>query len=1298
MKHLIARCLAAVALTAGLFAHAEPVWTDSSWTVATTTLTPSEQNLVRGSEPKVTAGSIGSEGCGDKATLTDGVILDDWSKTTVLSIGNDTTLVWEFDEVKSVRGIRFFAEWGNANRSKITISSITGLAPNGETVTLAGSHEYINGQRTFSAVADDAGGILGKVKSISINFGTQQNGYVGYAEIEVVGEKAMGEVKVTGAPGEYGQVEPDYGQFFGMPDETAVFTAPASFETEDARFTCVGWKLFDAEGVLVRDSATGSGEGESATCCKIPYQDETLRLEWQWATQYKVTPAADDPSKGGVEVSDPFAASGTEVTLTPVPNTGFAFHHWEGLPAGADVWSRVQKLTVTGPLSPTAVFGRAVAVSDAAELAAAVGAQEDLDVIELAKGTYAIDSQLEITKSVRLDGATGDSADVVIDAQKKCKALSLANEWARLSAVTVANGYTTVDSDKGGGIYMTSGTVKNCVVRDCVLLGTKSVGGGIYMTGAKTLVEDSLVTHCAAGRQGGACGIYNSDGTIRRTEISGCYPVTSSTTYRANIFSSIGLEQTGASALTENCVVTDNVAVNSHRNFANVGGIRLSGGEVRNTLIAGNFAGVEDESGSEAVAPGGVYVNGGRLVNCTVTGNRATRATSAGGIHLSSGTVENCLVVDNVNAAEGGAGDIVGGDTGTWLNNAVRDVAAVTVGSGNFEADEVPFAPGGYELAVGSSCAGAGKVEEWMAGATDLAGFSRLREVRGVKVVDVGAYAVAPAGRVTVLGEPVEVGAVTPGYGVNYAADGEPSVCTAPAVVVTDDMKYTCAGWKLADAMGTPVRDSETGRTAEESVTCCIIPFGDVPMRLEWQWASEYAVAPTCDEEKGSVAVDKAFAPCGAGVTLTASAKDGFAFHHWENLPAGADVWKATTTVTVTESLAPLAVFGRAVPVGDTAGLLAAVAEPEDFDVIVLAKGTYAIDARLEIGTNVRLNGATGDPADVVIDAQEKCKVVSLANEYACLAFLTVANGYATEGSIYARDLGAGVYMTAGAVVGCIVRDCVHTGTGSLGGGIYMTGAKTLVEDSLVTHCAAGRQGGGCGVCNVNGTIRRTRIINCYPTTNMMTANIYTAVGLDQSGVDALTENCIVTNNVAGNSHMGFNNVGGVNLTGGVVRNTLIAGNSTGQENESGSATVAPGGVWVNGGRLVNCTVLGNKTSRAASCGGVHLSSGSVINCVIWDNVLTGGEAPAVSNWTGTDANFTYCLTTPALSDPNSLSAAPKLRGGRLLPSSAGVDAGCNEEWMTGAADLRGNPRIVRDRVDMGAYESLQQGLFLLVR
>lgn len=91
------------------------------------------------------------------------------------------------------------------------------------------------GTSNYAFLKDDQGGDIASYVS-SINFGAQQNNYVGYAEIEVLGadDTTTRLLNITGNPSTGGEASPAYGLYF--PDDmdgrtlsaTPVYTCTAS--------------------------------------------------------------------------------------------------------------------------------------------------------------------------------------------------------------------------------------------------------------------------------------------------------------------------------------------------------------------------------------------------------------------------------------------------------------------------------------------------------------------------------------------------------------------------------------------------------------------------------------------------------------------------------------------------------------------------------------------------------------------------------------------------------------------------------------------------------------------------------------------------------------------------------------------------------------------------------------------------------------------------------------------------------------------------------------------------------------
>ncbi len=193
----------------------------------------------------------------------------------------------------------------------------------------------------------------------------------------------------------------------------------------------------------------------------------------------------------------------------------------------------------------------------------------------------------------------------------------------------------------------------------------------------------------------------------------------------------------------------------------------------------------------------------------------------------------------------------------------------------------------------------------------------------------------------------------------------------------------------------------------------------------------------------------------------------------------------------------------------------------------------------------------------------------------------------------------------------------------------------------------------GGGVWN-NGTVQ-----HCILTGNTG----YRGGGAYNSG---LMQKCLVYGNTSSFRGGGIWNDGLV-LTCVIADNTALYG----------------GGVW-NNSLILNATVAKNQ-STLGPVGGLFNYFGVVRNCIIQANgngdygEQAGSYAPQYSCAPGLFGEGNLAAN-PSFADPD--------RGDfRLQASSPCVNAGINQEWMMGASDLDGDPRILDGRVDMGAYE-----------
>lgn len=157
----------------------DPQWTTGSWRDITPDIIPAEYNAIRGKTGTCTSYS------GDINRLTNGVLRD---STTGFAINSNAVLTYNFDEPVNIFEIRIYSIWQDTGRDRITIKSITYNDGN-EIKTIPNSAiNYEPGSNYGYAYLKDSDSsmlIAENVISININFGEQENGSVGYSEIEI---------------------------------------------------------------------------------------------------------------------------------------------------------------------------------------------------------------------------------------------------------------------------------------------------------------------------------------------------------------------------------------------------------------------------------------------------------------------------------------------------------------------------------------------------------------------------------------------------------------------------------------------------------------------------------------------------------------------------------------------------------------------------------------------------------------------------------------------------------------------------------------------------------------------------------------------------------------------------------------------------------------------------------------------------------------------------------------------------------------------------------------------------------
>lgn len=404
------------------------------------------------------------------------------------------------------------------------------------------------------------------------------------------------------------------------------------------------------------------------------------------------------------------------------------------------------------------------------------------------------------------------------------------------------------------------------------------------------------------------------------------------------------------------------------------------------------------------------------------------------------------------------------------------------------------------------------------------------------------------------------------------------------------------------------------------------------------------------------------------------------------SLPETINPYAATISFPVTGPCVLQATYGRTIHVAtdgvDTAdGLTRAtavrtvaqgVALAGGGDTVLIHEGTYAFSSTLIIATNVVVRGATGDFNDVILDAQRKCRAVTLAHTNAVLADLTVKRGWGAS---------CGSTMSA---------------WGNAGGCVRNEGGE--VRHCRLTEGSGSRQCAGVGIANLDG-----RVIGCTIDNNTAGGNIYGGLGMLQTGDAAVTDRTIVTNNLYSYFHTGAlpYTCSGILMLGGIVRNSLIAGNSPGGKTESGSNGAASG-VLMTGGTLENCAVIHNRIyagpQAPTGLGPVVRRGGTIINCLIRDNIDPSGQINDIFTANPLAREASYCCLTATNGIFGAGNIAPASAGYiynplqnhafRLTLDSPARDAALARGWMTGTADLNGNPRLGGLWPDIGPWRS----------
>ena len=680
-------------------------------------------------------------------------------------------------------------------------------------------------------------------------------------------------------------------------------------------------------------------------------------------------------------------------------------------------------------------------------------ATEATDVIYVAAGEYATTTANGPTLKAKLVGTGSTRGDVVIKPSGTSRALKMdtANAW--LENVTVI-GETTFQVTTGGAIYMTGGTITNCVIRngtakannnvaggnlyvnsnDALVIDCEIFGGATHKRGGNLYLDHGLVSHCVI--HDGICddniggNVYLYQGTISNCVIYGGSALNDGGNVRMNgsgtmvdcvISNGVITSESSASKKGAN-VYMDSTAKMSRCRL--VGGSH-SGGYNGGSLAIGTDTAITEDCLIEGSECGGVlFVGTSYLYNCTVVNNDKYGVWAWN----NSAHVFNTVIYGNT---EGGnnkdwTGNMPNGTSAEFLNNAVT-----ASGSRHSETDYptvvllsdtsafADYANGDYSPASADLIdSGAADPRGASASSLDLAGKPRLSGI-----VDIGCYEYQKTELV------VRIDSATP------------SPVYAPSVVTFQ----------------------HTAENSETQVTFTY-DFGD---NSEEETTVESSITHTYQN------------PGVYTVTITASnGQDDPAVMVYNN-----HVQIASSTVYVTPG------NGAGTFPYDTAekgygNLKTAVQNALDGYTLLLGEGVHETVDQVSFNKALTLRGLGAKPDDVIVRNTTATpntyyhRTMELNNANGRIENITIENGCVKN------QFGGNLRLVLGVVSNCVIRGglAVADGNNAAGAGVELAGAGTLTHCVISNNTVQGSSTSGSyagGAIAVQYNAKNGRVSNC---------------------------------------------------------------------------------------------------------------------------------------------------------------------------------------------------------------------------